>query len=88
LSQITKDERESVWDGELEYAEKLLTEDVRNNSAWNHRFFIVFESGMGGENVIEREIRCVIFSRLSHHFPRSDCSRITQIHQDCSRSLA
>ncbi|SPO37535.1 related to Protein farnesyltransferase alpha subunit [Pseudozyma flocculosa] len=31
-----------LWDGELDYAEKLLVEDVRNNSAWNHRWFCIF----------------------------------------------
>jgi protein farnesyltransferase/geranylgeranyltransferase type-1 subunit alpha len=27
---------------ELEFTESLLTSDVRNNSAWNHRFFVNF----------------------------------------------
>lgn len=40
----------------MEYIEKLLREDIRNNSAWNQRFFLAFESKMGGENVGEREI--------------------------------
>lgn len=47
-----------MWDGELAYADKLLEEDLRNNSAWNHRFFVAFESGMGGD-CGDREIRCV-----------------------------
>ena len=35
--------RFSLWDaGELEEAERLLRKDVRNNSAWNHRWFVVF----------------------------------------------
>lgn len=29
-----------LWAQELEYVEKLIKEDVRNNSAWNQRFFI------------------------------------------------
>lgn len=32
----------SLWDSELPYIESLLLEDVRNNSAWNHRWFVVF----------------------------------------------
>lgn len=32
----------SLWDSELPYTESLLQSDVRNNSAWNHRWFIVF----------------------------------------------
>ncbi|BGP15832.1 hypothetical protein JCM10213_005684 [Rhodosporidiobolus nylandii] len=55
-SEKTK-EAEKVWQGELEYVEQLLAEDIRNNSAWNHRFFVAFESGMGGEGAGEREIQ-------------------------------
>ena len=32
----------SLWDSELPYIESLLQSDVRNNSAWNHRWFVVF----------------------------------------------
>lgn len=32
----------SLWDSELPYIETLLEADVRNNSAWNHRWFVVF----------------------------------------------
>ena len=32
----------SIWDNELPYVESLLHSDVRNNSAWNHRWFVVF----------------------------------------------
>ena len=32
----------SIWDSELPYIESLLQSDVRNNSAWNHRWFVVF----------------------------------------------
>ncbi|GAA5971708.1 hypothetical protein JCM3765_007623 [Sporobolomyces pararoseus] len=53
----TKEERKRVWDEELEYVEKLIREDIRNNSAWNQRFFVAFESQMGGEDVGEREIQ-------------------------------
>ena len=31
-----------IWDDELPTIEKLLDDDVRNNSAWNHRWFIIF----------------------------------------------
>ncbi|KAK0546204.1 CAAX geranylgeranyltransferase alpha subunit, partial [Tilletia horrida] len=34
-----------LWSGELAYTDQLLEEDVRNNSAWNHRFFVLFASG-------------------------------------------
>lgn len=51
--------RFDLWEnGEIEYLNTLLEDDVRNNSAWNHRFFVVF--GRGGDvttDVIEREIK-------------------------------
>lgn len=31
-----------LWDGEVDYIDRLLQEDVRNNSAWNHRWFVLF----------------------------------------------
>lgn len=39
----------SLWDNELSYVESLLQADVRNNSAWNHRWFIVFARHMDPE---------------------------------------
>lgn len=34
--------RFGLWEqGELEETARLIGEDVRNNSAWNHRFFVV-----------------------------------------------
>ncbi|SJX61569.1 related to Protein farnesyltransferase alpha subunit [Sporisorium reilianum f. sp. reilianum] len=31
-----------LWDGEAAYIDELLRQDVRNNSAWNHRWFTLF----------------------------------------------
>ena len=56
-----------LWETELRDVEVLLGRDVRNNSAWNHRWFVVFgredvvgegeSKGKGvGEEVVEREI--------------------------------
>ncbi|KAF9970233.1 CAAX geranylgeranyltransferase alpha subunit [Actinomortierella ambigua] len=45
------------WKDEFSYLEDLITVDVRNNSAWNQRFFIVSEGPEDmTEEVIEREI--------------------------------
>jgi protein farnesyltransferase/geranylgeranyltransferase type-1 subunit alpha len=46
-----------LWDGgELEEVERLLRRDVRNNSAWNHRWFLVFGRGQEvGQDVWDRE---------------------------------
>lgn len=30
-----------LWDGELAFVEELLEDDVRNNSAWNQRHFVI-----------------------------------------------
>lgn len=52
------EEKAEVWKGELEYTSSLLDNDVRNNSAWNHRYFVAFESGaQSGEEVAERELK-------------------------------
>lgn len=29
------------WEGEMAFAESLIDDDIRNNSAWNYRFFII-----------------------------------------------
>jgi protein farnesyltransferase/geranylgeranyltransferase type-1 subunit alpha len=55
-------EDEGVWEGERVYTGELLRRDARNNSAWNHRFFVEFESGYAqarGKSVEvgEREIK-------------------------------
>ncbi|GAJ12714.1 unnamed protein product, partial [marine sediment metagenome] len=38
-----------LWDGELAFVDQLIEEDVRNNSAWSHRFFVQFASGRAGQ---------------------------------------
>lgn len=50
-----------LWGGELDFAEEMIDADVRNNSAWNHRFFVVWQSGVrkGDEDreaVLRREL--------------------------------
>lgn len=55
-----------LWAGELEFVEEMLRDDLRNNSAWHHRFFVVWENGVregeaDREQVIRREIEYVGF---------------------------
>ncbi|KDN52916.1 protein prenylyltransferase [Tilletiaria anomala UBC 951] len=45
MTAIRRATARSVWAGELAYVEMLLDADLRNNSAWNHRFFTLFASG-------------------------------------------
>lgn len=51
--------RFNLWEnGEIEYLNELLDDDVRNNSAWNHRFFVLFGRGEPlPDETIEKEIR-------------------------------
>ncbi len=50
--------RFNLWDQELPEIENLLEKDVRNNSAWNHRYFVVFgREAPVADEVIEREIQ-------------------------------
>jgi protein farnesyltransferase/geranylgeranyltransferase type-1 subunit alpha len=37
--------RFQIWEGEVEYADYLIKDDVRNNSAWNHRWFVITRGG-------------------------------------------
>ena len=46
----------SLYDKELEYVEQLLLEDVRNNSAWNQRYFVIENTTSFEPEVIDREV--------------------------------
>jgi protein farnesyltransferase/geranylgeranyltransferase type-1 subunit alpha len=50
-------ERFNLFDDpkELQWTESMIEEDVRNNSAWNHRFYLVFGRNEGKVEV-EKEI--------------------------------
>lgn len=41
----------SLFDNELVYVDKLLAADVRNNSAWNQRFFVLKYTGLPPETL-------------------------------------
>ena len=48
-SSAAEDSRRKAGEAELRFTEALLEDDVRNNSAWNHRFFVLF----GLENALK-----------------------------------
>jgi protein farnesyltransferase/geranylgeranyltransferase type-1 subunit alpha len=48
----------NLWDQELSFIEQLLNEDLRNNSAWNQRYFVISNTtGYSSDDVIKREIQ-------------------------------
>lgn len=49
----------SLFDNELNYVDQLIGEDMRNNSAWNQRFFVLHHTGLTAE-VIAREAHYVM----------------------------
>lgn len=46
-----------LWDNELDYVDKLLEDDVRNNSAWNQRYFVINHTTGFTEDVVKDEIK-------------------------------
>lgn len=50
----------SLFDNELEFVERLLEEDVRNNSAWNQRYFVIKNTTNFTPNVLEEEVNFTI----------------------------
>lgn len=58
-------DEDDLWINELDFVEAMHAQDVRNNSAWHHRFFVVWGCGVrDGEQdrarVLRREIMCVL----------------------------
>jgi len=54
--------RFDLWEkGELESTEEMLKKDIRNNSAWNHRWFVVFgrDGKVKDQEILSREIELV-----------------------------
>lgn len=63
---------DTMWAGELPYVEKMLSDDVRNNSAWHHRFFVVWTSGVrkgdeDQEDTLKRELKYASFQVSAFH---------------------
>ena len=57
-----------IYENEIAYVERLLEEDIRNNSAWNQRFYIVTsfpanENLANGERSMEESADTSILSR-------------------------
>lgn len=46
----------SLFDGELNFVDQLLQDDIRNNSAWNQRYFVINNTTGFTEDVLKQEI--------------------------------
>lgn len=70
---------DDLWSGELDFVDQMVNNDIRNNSAWHHRFFVVFQSGVregeqDRERIVKRELMCV-----HYHSPVLPPYRLTGI---------
>lgn len=45
-----------LWKNEMEFVNKLLADDIRNNSAWNQRYFVITHTSGFTDEVIKNEI--------------------------------
>lgn len=96
----------SLWESTEEWKEieRFITEDVRNNSVWNHRFFVTFakyEDGLGKksaemrqkedqerEEVLEREVKYAKDAILLAVNNQSPWSYLTGVLQRYGRPLS
>ena len=63
-------DEDELWTGELGFVDAMLAQDVRNNSAWHHRFFVVWGCGVReGEEDRERVYKRELTYVLSSFFP-------------------
>ncbi|CAG8618215.1 16435_t:CDS:2, partial [Acaulospora colombiana] len=61
---LTYFDDDDLWQFEMPFVNLMLDQDVRNNSAWHHRFFVAFDSGVrtGDEDreaVLRKELNYV-----------------------------
>lgn len=57
VSSVESLQEYKLWDNELEFVESLLEDDVRNNSAWNQRHFVISHTtGFSDPALLEKEI--------------------------------
>ena len=48
-----------LYNSEMEFVDLLIADDIRNNSAWNHRYYIVENTTGFTDDVIANEIMLV-----------------------------
>jgi protein farnesyltransferase/geranylgeranyltransferase type-1 subunit alpha len=64
---------ELLWNDELEFSHSLLLDDMRNNSAWNHRWFICHQGGSEalGVKILHREAQYALHAVEADPFNES-----------------
>lgn len=60
------------WENELQFCEKLLNEDIRNNSAWNQRFFVITQSPLLGDLSVQRPSEVQFCVKAIHKVPSNE----------------
>lgn len=50
----------SLYERELDYVEQLIREDIRNNSAWNQRYFVLDKTTKFEPDIINSEVDFVL----------------------------
>ena len=50
-----------LWDREIEYVSQLIGEDLRNNSAWNQRYFVISNTTGYTDSVLNTEVKYVSY---------------------------
>lgn len=60
-------ERYELWNepDHMTFAEEMLNRDVRNNSVWSFRYFLVMRGTPYSQQLVERECRYVLERRLA-----------------------
>lgn len=56
----------ALWDGELAYTERMMERDVRNNSAYNHRWFCVFGRQLHGKAELPSDLEHLRDSEIAY----------------------
>jgi predicted short-subunit dehydrogenase-like oxidoreductase (DUF2520 family) len=67
-----------LWAAELAYVDELLSADVRNNSAWNQRYFVLQASAdLNSPDLVASEIACALAPAITHAALRARAPEIS-----------
>eukprot|EP00239_Pterosperma_sp_CCMP1384_P009374 CAMPEP_0197862592 /NCGR_PEP_ID=MMETSP1438-20131217/39466_1 /TAXON_ID=1461541 /ORGANISM="Pterosperma sp., Strain CCMP1384" /LENGTH=307 /DNA_ID=CAMNT_0043480197 /DNA_START=57 /DNA_END=980 /DNA_ORIENTATION=- len=63
------------WEGEEAYVDDMLAKDLRNNSAWNQRWFVLIRGGKEPERqALQRDTEMLILLPRIRHIPDNESS--------------